>query len=42
MSSEFKKKNADEPKKKYSDAEYFALSVHPPPPVMWGNSQAGQ
>lgn len=45
MSSESlkkKKKNADEPKRKYNDAEYFVLSMHPLPPVVWGNSQAGQ
>lgn len=45
MSSEFKKKkkrNADEPKRKYNDAEFFVLSMHPLPPGVWGNSQAGR
>lgn len=28
-----KKKNADELERKYNDAEYFVLSMHPLPPV---------
>lgn len=37
------KKSADEPKREYTAAEYFVLSMHPFPfPQRCGESQAGQ